>query len=32
MKSTAQTFGMFFLRSLLGIIVLMQGWGKVTYA
>ena len=29
MKSTARTFGMFFLRSLLGIIVLMQGWGKV---
>jgi putative oxidoreductase len=29
MQSTARTFGMFFLRTLLGIIVLMQGWGKV---
>ena len=29
MESTARTFGMFFLRTLLGIILLMQGWGKV---
>lgn len=29
MQSTARIFGMFFLRSLLGVIVLMQGWGKV---
>jgi putative oxidoreductase len=29
MQSTARTFGMFFLRTLLGVIVLMQGWGKV---
>ncbi|HMG69398.1 MAG TPA: DoxX family protein [Chitinophagaceae bacterium] len=25
----ARTFGVFFLRTLLGVIVLMQGWGKV---
>jgi len=29
MESTARTFGIFFLRTLPGIIVLMQGWGKV---
>lgn len=27
--TAARTFGVFFLRTLLGIIVLMQGWGKV---
>ena len=28
-SSATRSFGMFFLRTLLGIIVLMQGWGKV---
>jgi putative oxidoreductase len=27
--TTTRVFGMFFLRMLLGVIVLMQGWGKV---
>jgi len=27
--TATRTFGMFFLRTLLGVIVLMQGWGKV---
>ncbi|MFI5187415.1 MAG: DoxX family protein [Chitinophagales bacterium] len=29
MEPAAKTFGIFFLRTLLGIIVMMQGWGKV---
>jgi putative oxidoreductase len=29
MKNSNQAFGLFFLRSLLGTIFLMQGWGKV---